>query len=159
MFKAWKSRDQKLDTNKPESRVDGKLLTRVMYDVAPYTYGTYEDLKEVLTATRGDLATINHSEFFDLLDRKFDGKSVLDLLGENGVQIGTRDGEVVEKTGLIALAGVFKGIANNTIASGSRVLCCLTSGARIGDGKAAPEYRVSSLDTLLADCQRMIYGA
>jgi len=129
-----------------------------MYDVTPYTYGTYEDLKRLLTATQGDLTTINHSEFFNFLDHGLGGKGVLDLLNDNGIQIGTRNGEVIEKTGLIAIAGVLKEISRGKIAEGSRVLCCLTSGARTGDGKAKPEYRVSDPERLVSDCYRMIYG-
>ena len=119
----------------------------------------YEDLKRLLTDTRGDLTTINHSEFSDLFGNGIDGKSVLEILDENGVHISTRNGEVVEKTGLIALAGAFKEIAGGSIAAGSRVLCCLTSGTRAVDGNARPEYRVSNPENLIGDCHRMIYGA
>jgi hypothetical protein len=80
------------------------------------------------------------------------------VFAENGVRIGTRNGEVVEKTGLIALAGTVKGIANGTIARGSKVLCCLTSGTRAGDGKARPDYVVSSLERVAQDCHGMIHG-
>jgi hypothetical protein len=158
MYKAWKSRDRTLDTSPPEPSIGDKLLTKVMYDVAPYTYGTYDDLKGVLTETRGDLDTVNHAEFFSLFDRDFDGKGVLDLLEEKGFHARTRDGEVVDRTGLIALAGTLKAIDNGKIAERSRVLCCLTSGTGKPDGKAVPEYRVSNLEDLLTDCRGMIYG-
>ena len=101
---------------------------------------------------------MGHSEFLELLEQDFDGKSILDLLGENGVEIFKTGGEVLEKTGLVALAGTFKGITNNMIARGSKVLCCLTSGTYQVDGKAQPEYRVSSVEHLVQDCHRMIYG-
>lgn len=159
MYKAWKSKDKRLDSIPPPSDVSGKLLTRVMYDVTPQTYGTYEDLKRLLADTRGDLTTINHSEFSDLFRHKFGGKSVLDLLDEKGAPIGTRNGEVVEKTGLISLAGAFKEIAAGRIARGSKILCCLTSGTRPVDGNARPECRVSNPENLIEDCHRMIYGA
>jgi threonine synthase len=159
MYKAWKSKDKQLDPNSPAPDTSGKLLTRVMYDVAPQTYGTFEDLKRLLTDTSGDLTTINHSEFSDLFGTRIDGKSILEILDHNGVHISTRNGEVIEKTGLIALAGVFKEIAGGSIAPGSRVLCCLTSGTRAVDGNAKPEYRVSNPENLIGDCHRMIYGA
>ncbi len=159
MYRAWKSGGGNLDPNSPPPDARGKLLTRVMYDVTPQTYGTYEDLKRLLTATGGELTTINHPEFSDLLDFRAGGKSVLDLLGESGVHIGTSNGEVVEKTGLISLAGAFKEIAAGRIARGSRILCCLTSGTRVVDGNARPEYRVSNPDNLVLDCHGMIYGA
>jgi hypothetical protein len=160
MYKAWKSKNRELDTSPPEPSIDGKLLTRVMYDVAPYTYGTYEDLKDVLTATRGDLTTVNHAEFFGLLDQDFDGKGVLGLFKDKGVEIRQEGGEVIEKTGLIALAGTLKEIDSNKIERGSKVLCCLTSGARSGDGRAKPDYAVSgdNIEDLVKDCHGMIYG-
>jgi hypothetical protein len=159
LYKAWKSGNWEPDDSPAESGAGRKLLTRVMYDVAPHTYGTFEALKQLLTAVQGDLTTVNHTEFYELIDRRFDGKGVLDLLGENGVWIGISNGDVIEKTGLIALSGVFKEIAGGKIAEGSKVLCCLTSGTRPGDGKARAEYRVSDPDRLVSDCHRMIYGA
>jgi len=158
MYKAWKSRNKTLDANPPEPSIGDRLLTRVMYDVAPYTYGTYEDLKGVLTGTRGDLNTVNHEEFFALFDQNFGGKGVLELLEERGFSVQARDGEIVDRTGLIALAGTLKAIRNGKIAEGSRVLCCLTSGTARADGKAVPEYRVSSLEDLVTDCRGMICG-
>ncbi|MFO7692551.1 MAG: hypothetical protein R6V57_05655 [Vicinamibacterales bacterium] len=159
MYQAWTSATRELSEDAPEPKRGGELLTRVMYDVAPHTYGTYQDLKGVLEATRGDLCTINHAEFFGLFDQRFDGKSLLDLLEDNGARIGTSGGEVIERTGLIALAGALKAISNGRVARGSKVLCCLTSGTRPGDGKAVPDYRVADLDRVLEDCQRMIHGA
>jgi len=158
MYKAWKSRDQALEASPPEPSIGDKLLTKVMYDVAPYTYGTYEDLKGVLTETRGDLSTVNHAEFFALFDQDFGGKGVLDLLKEQGFSARARDGEIVDRTGLIALAGTLKAIRSGKIEEGSRVLCCLTSGTGRADGKAVPEYRVSSLEDLVTYCRGMIHG-
>lgn len=158
MYTAWKSRDRALDSTPPEPSTGDELLTKVMYDVAPYTYGTYEDLKEVLTATRGDLATVNHAEFFALFDRDFEGRGVLDLLDERGFRVSRKDGEVTDRTGLIALAGTLKEIDTGRIEKGSRVLCCLTSGTVRGDGGAVPDYRVSDLGALVRDCRGMIYG-
>jgi len=158
MYHSWKSKNKEMETSPVERRPGEKLLSKVMYDVAPYTYGTYEDLKGVLTSSRGDLTKVGHSEFLELLGCDFDGKSILDLLREKGVDIFETGGEVLEKTGLIALAGTFKGITNNEIARGSKVLCCLSSGTYEVDGKAQPEYRVTSVEHLVQDCQRMIYG-
>jgi hypothetical protein len=158
MYKAWKSKDKELDTSPPEPSIGNRLLTKVMYDAAPYTYGTYEDLRDVLMATRGDLTTVNHAEFFDLLDQDFEGKGILDLLHEKGFNVRAKDGEIVDKTGLIALAGTVKGIRSGKIAEGSKVLCCLTSGTGRADGRAEPEYRVSNPEDLVTDCRGMIYG-
>lgn len=158
MYNFWKSKNKEIETSPVGRRSGERLLSKVMYDVAPYTYGTYQDLKGVLTTSRGDLAKVGHSEFLEFLEQDFDGKSILDLLRENGVKMFETGGDVVEKTGLIALAGTFQGIANNKIAAGSKVLCCLSSGTYEADGKAQPEYRASSLEHLVQDCHRMIYG-
>ena len=56
-----------------------------------------------------------------------------------------------EKTGLMALAGTIKGIDNDTIPKGSRVLTCITSGMTDADGKAAPEFRIPSLASIIKD--------
>ena len=80
------------------------------------------------------------------------------MLGERGFNVRTKDGEIVDRTGLIALAGTLKAIESRKIAEGSKVLCCLTSGTGRADGKAVPEYRVSSLEDLVTDCRGMIYG-
>jgi len=85
MYKAWKSKSKELERRPPQSSLDQPLLTRVMYDVAPYTYGTYGDLRDVLTACRGDLTTISRSEFFSFLEQDFDGRSLFDFLSERAL--------------------------------------------------------------------------
>lgn len=142
MFKAWKSKE----SNGPgEITSTSILLSKVMYDMQPQTYGTYEDLKNILMATGGDLTTVNHQEFTRFLEETYDGKNILDLLKEQGIDITVRGGEVIEKTGLISLAGTLKEIDRGRIAKGSKVLCCLTSGISEADGKAKPEITISSL--------------
>ncbi len=143
MYKAWRT---KKDFEPVEVKSTRQLLTKVMYDDKPYTYGTYMYLKEILSHSAGDLATINRSEFMDLLGHNFDQKNVLDLLRDKGIEITVSGGEVVEKTGLIALAGTLKAIDNNIILKGSRVLCCLTSGISKADGKAKSEFSISNMD-------------
>ena len=159
MHRAWKAHREGVDAVPPLPANSSKLLTRVMYDVAPQTYGTFDDLKGILTATRGDMTTINHAEFSALLGGRYGGRSVLGVLDEHGARIGTRGGDVVEKTGLIALAGAIKAIDGGTIAPGSRILCCLTSGTRPGDGRAVPDCRVSSLEDLARECRGMVHGS
>jgi hypothetical protein len=119
-----------------------------MYDVKPQTYGTYEDLRSILTTAGGALTTINRREFDAFLECRFDGKNILELLEEQGIDIKLSGGEVVEKTGLIALAGTLKEIDKGRMAGGSKVLCSLTSGVSEADGRAEPELRISSLDDL-----------
>lgn len=157
MYHAWKSKSRTLEAARPEPRIGDELLSKVMYDVAPYTYGTYSDLKDVLTSTRGDLATVDHAEFSALFDRRLGGEGVLELLEARGFRVYRRDGEIVDRTGLIALAGTLKEIDRGRIEKGSRVLCCLTSGTAVADGRAEPEVRVRDLQALLRDCRGMIH--
>lgn len=143
MYRAWKARRRELRPLKIEST--SRLLSPVMYDVKPHTYGTYRDLLGVLEQTHGALCTINGSEFKNLLDRDFDGKGIRELLADHGIDIG----KVAEKTGLIALAGTLKEIDAGHIRKGSRILWCLTSGISYGDGRAKSECKISSLKTTL----------
>lgn len=121
------------------------LLTRVMYDREPQSYGTFEELEGILKSTQGGLVTINHEEFQDFLSLTLGGKGVLGLLKDNEVDIEVREEDVREKTGLIALAGLLKQVSAEKIPKGSRVLCCLTSGSGRADGRAVPEYTVTDL--------------
>jgi threonine synthase len=142
MFKAWKSKES---IGPGEITSTSPLLSKVMYDIKPQTYGTYEDLRNILIATGGDLTTVNYQEFNDFLEMSFDGKNILERLKEHGIEITLKGGEVIEKTGLISLAGASKEIARGTIARGSKILCALTSGISEADGKAEPELRLSAL--------------
>jgi threonine synthase len=155
MYNAWKSKKTIIEPIEINSTQ--QLLTKVMYDVKPHTYGTYKDLIDILISANGDLTTINHSEFADFLEYDFDGKCILDLLLDNGIEITVRDGEVVEKTGLISLAGTLKEIDNGKIAKGSKVLCCLTSGISEADGKSKPEFRIPSLDSMIRDYSKIVF--
>ena len=144
MYKAWKANKETVDSVDSVSK--GQLLTKVMYDVTPQTYGTYQDLYKLLHETGGELTTLNHSEFNGLLAGKFIGNDILERFQENGVDITLKNGEIVEKTGLMALFGAMKAIDKGTISKGSSVLCCLTSGMREADGKAEPEYNITDLE-------------
>jgi hypothetical protein len=116
-----------------------------MYDVKPQTHNTYADLENILAGSRGELTTVNAREFNAFMERRFSGRSILDLLDENELRITRCDGEIREKTGLLALAGLIKEIDAGHILPGSRVLCSLSGGASKADGKAQADYLVSSL--------------
>jgi threonine synthase len=146
MYKAWKTKRAPTDLDQVDSTKE--LLTRVMYDVKPQSYGTYEGLDNILVNHGGDLTTINHAEFANFLEEDFDGKNILDLFKDHGIEITLNGGEVVEKTGLIGLAGTLKEIDQGKIVSGSKVLCCLTSGISEADGKAKPEHTLTCLEEL-----------
>jgi hypothetical protein len=70
------------------------------------------------------------------------------LLRDKGIEITVNGGEVVEKTGLISLAGTLKAIDKGNITKGSNVLWCLTGGICDADGKSEPEYRIKGSDDL-----------
>lgn len=146
LYRAWKAKRQTLRPLKIDST--SKLLTRVMYDVKPHTYGTYRDLLDVLHDSNGEITTINGREFAKLLEMEFDGVGVRTLLRGHGIDIGE---EVVEKTGLIALAGTLKAIDKGEIPKGKRVLSCLTSGVYVADGRAKPEFTIFSLHSVMRD--------
>lgn len=156
MYKSWKSNRASLEPT--EIDTTSHLLTRVMYDVKPHTYGTYKDLRKVLVDSKGDLTTIGHKEFSDFLEREFGGKTVLDLLQDNGIEISGRDGDVVEKAGLIALTGTVKEIDNGLIKEGSNVLCCLTGGMSAANGQAKPEYRINDVDRAIKEYSKVVFG-
>jgi threonine synthase len=156
LYKSWKSNRASLEPTEIDST--SHLLTRVMYDVKPHTYGTYKDLRKVLVDTQGDLTTIHHTEFSDFLEHEFEGKTVLDLLQDNGIEITVRDGDVLEKAGLIALAGTLKEIDNGLIKEGRNVLCCLTGGMSAANGQAKPEYRMDDVDRAPKEYSKIVFG-
>jgi hypothetical protein len=122
-----------------------ELLSRVMYDATPQRYGTFDSLRALLDKSDGFLTTVDHAEFDALVMRGPDGITPLKSLARSGIEITLRDGEVLEKTGLMALAGTLKQIEAGAIPKGSRVLCCLTGGTANPDGLAVPEVRIGNL--------------
>lgn len=140
MFKAWNPEAAKL---LPDDTVSTEqLLTRVMYDAAPQTYRTFEDLQQLLLKTNGDLLTVNGQEFVSYLGGPVHQGEILELLRNRDIAISQRGGDILEKTGLIALVGTLKAIDAGTIRKGSSVLCCLTSGVSTADGQAVPDLTV-----------------
>jgi hypothetical protein len=73
---------------------------------------------------------------------------VLAALREQGIDIAALNGEVIEKTGMITLAGVFKAIRDGQIAGGCRVLACITSGVRRSATAAVPSWQLTDIDSL-----------
>jgi len=156
LYKSWKSNRASLEPTEIDST--SHLLTRVMYDVKPHTYGTYRDLRKLLINSKGDLTTIGHTEFSQFLECQFGGKTVLGLLQDNGIEISIRNDDVVEKAGLIALAGTLKAIENGAINAGSKVLCCLTGGMSAANGEAKPEYRMDDVDRAPKEYSKIVFG-
>ena len=160
MYRAWKT--DKENARLHESNSAEQLLSRVMCDEEPQTYGTYKDFEKLLMASNGNMTTVNHAEFADFLERRFDGEGILKLLRDVEIEITVNGGEVVEKTGLISLAGTIKEIDKGRIAKGSKVLWCLTGGICEADGKAEPEYKITVLDALetqINEYSRFVFGS
>ena len=122
------------------------LLSPVMYDAHPGTYGTYDALANLLDRTGGHITTIDHAEFDRAFGEHDGGRHVMSRLAEQGFAVGRRDGRIIDKTGLMAIAGTLKQIDAGMIPHGSRVLCAMTSGAGTADGLARPDLTVSDPD-------------
>ena len=146
MFEAWKPEDASLQGRTCHEE---NLLTRVMYDNSPQTYKTYSDLKQLLLMSQGDLLTVNSEEFDSYAGPVAEYGSLPELLLSQGISISLRSGQVIEKTGMIALVGTLKAIDAGTIEPGSSVLCCLTSGISAADGLAQPELTVRNAQDVL----------
>ncbi len=140
MYRAWNPEAAKRLAHAGGSQ--GRLLARTMYDDSPDTHRTYRDLHRLLMLTRGDLLTVNGNEFESRLRPSADYRPLLELLGSCGIAISVRSGQVIEKTGMLALAGTLKAIDAGVVRAGESVLCCLTGGVTKADGRARPEIVV-----------------
>jgi len=135
MVRAWRAGTETAPAEPVDSTAG--LLARVMYDGNPGTYGTFGPLRRILIETAGDLTTIDREDFRRELWADVGGKTVLDHLAERGVLVTLREGKVLEKAGLMALAGTLREIESGRIAPGSRVLVCVTGGTARPEGPVA----------------------
>jgi threonine synthase len=142
MVQAWRGAGDAADAPLPSST--GDLLARVMYDGAPKTYRTFEDLKRLLSATAGDLTTIDRSDFDRWLAEPIDGLTTLEHLAAAGLAITTRHGEIVEKAGLMGLAAAAREIAAGRFPEGSRLLVNVTGGTAESAGQVLPELVIGT---------------
>ncbi len=147
MFREWNPEAAR--RLKPAGRPAGELLSRIMYDDSPDTHRTYRDLRRLLLLTRGDLLTVNEEEFDARLLAAADYGPVLEMLRSRGIAIAVTSGQVIEKTGMLALAGTLKAIDAGIIRAGDSVLCCLTGGVSGADGRARPEIVVRDAPDVL----------
>ncbi len=136
MVHAWRGDGDAGDAPLPSST--GDLLARVMYDGAPKPYRTFEDLKRLLSATAGDLTTIDRDDFDRWLAEPIEGLTALDHLAAAGLAITTRHGEIVEKAGLMGLAAAVREIAAGRFPEGSRLLVNVTEILPSPRGKCYP---------------------
>ncbi len=105
-----------------------ELLIPVMYDSRPFSYKAFDDFKKIMD-DRGKLLTIGRKEF-----NAFSGKylgvkgRITEILEEHGTFIYKENDNIVDKAGLVGLAGVFKAIDSGVIKKGEAVLHSLSSG-------------------------------
>jgi hypothetical protein len=144
MVRSWRA-SPGLSTH-PRRQPADPLLAMVMYDTEPQTHGTAAELHRLLRTTGGDLMTINHGEFERSLQCRVGGPDLLRGLEANGVAIATVDGEVLEKTGLLGLAGILNQVETGRIQPGTRVLVCLTGGTARPRRSARPESYVRAAE-------------
>lgn len=147
MFRAWNP--EAASRVAPPARERNALLARIMYDESPETHRTFEALRRLLLLTRGDLLTVNEEEFLSRLRASADYDPLLELLRSRGIAIGVRSGRVIDKTGMLALAGTLKAVDAGAIRPGESVLCCLTGGTGDPDGRARPEAVVRDAPDVL----------
>jgi threonine synthase len=138
MVRAWRGDGDTAEVALPSST--GGLLARVMYDGAPKTYRTFEDLKRLLSATAGDLTTVDSDDFDRWLAEPIAGQTALDHLAAAGLRITARGGEIVEKAGLMGLAAAVREIAAGRFPEGSRLLVNVTGGTAEATGQVLPDF-------------------
>ncbi len=131
------------------------LIVPTLFDKNPHkTFGTYPAIARLLKRVNGDLLTINHQEFKQCIS-----KQVLKTLLKNGLKHKTRGGQLVARSGLMALAGVYKAIEHGIIERGP-VLVCMTDGARKNSKPAVPEMIIeekSDVDRVMELFDREYY--
>lgn len=146
MFRAWQAGSADVATTPVQSTA--ALLSPAMYDSRPQKYGTFAQLSRLLERSHGGLTTVDHDEFHGVLSEHPVGRTLLDRLAQCGVEIATRDGEILEKTGLVALVAALRQIDAGAIERGSRILCCLTSGAGRPGVPAEADFHIRDLASL-----------
>lgn len=143
MYRSWKHEGENVTAIEIDST--DNLLSRILYDVRPQTYGSHRQLNQLLSQSDGDIVTVNLPEFDASLNLEIDGASLIEWLQRAGITIPLdHDGRPVERTGLMALAGAIKAIDSGEIERGQKVLCCLTSGDTHADHEARAECFISS---------------
>lgn len=125
MYKRWKQK--KVPGNEP-------LIVPTLFDKNPHkTFGTYPAMARLLKKTQGDIVSVDGAEFSHYISKK-----LLQFLAKKGLRHTRRKGEIMAKSGLLALAGALKAIDHRIITK-SAVLVCMTDGAQKIAKSASPE--------------------
>jgi len=109
-----------------------RSLSRVMYDRHPETYGTFDELERLLARTDGRTIETDATEFARWIEQPLEGVAMVERLAAVGIDVAVdTSGAIIEKTGLVALAGLLAEIEAGRVPAGTRALVCLTGGARV----------------------------
>lgn len=144
MVRAWRSGHRRIEAEDVVSESDD-LLDRALYNTNPD--GSYPLLHRHLLQYGGELRPLRREEYdnhLPLLRRQ---------LAQSGIDLKTRhlDGreELMEKAGVMALAGTLAAIDEGTIRNGETVLAFFTGGAGAFSGReAVPECLIGREDDL-----------
>lgn len=118
---------------------DTSLLVPTLFDKDPNkTFGIYPALARLLKKTKGSLLTINSREFAYYISA-----TVLKKFRQNGLKHTLRKGEIVAKSGLVALAGVLKAIDSGIIHKGP-ILVSMTDGVKNIVRPAIPKFIIGN---------------
>jgi threonine synthase len=150
MVRAWSKRHQQIETDDIVS-VSGELLDPALYNTNPE--GSYPLLHQHLLRYGGELRALRREEYEKYLPL------VRRELANSGIHVKTRqvDGreQIMEKAGIMALAGTLAAIDEGTIGKGETVLSFLTGGAGEFSGReAVPECLIKQEDDLTSAVER-----
>lgn len=145
-----------LQSKSPEFQVvgsnhDGSLIEEGIYDRHAVTYGTFPSMERVLRVSDGAVITVTEDEFTSTLMNVEAEHLILEHLKCNGVVLARerkngKTSEIVQKAGLLAIAGVMKGVRVGLIPKGEKVLCSFSGGATVGTFQPLPDDHIFRLD-------------
>lgn len=133
------------------------LLIPIMYDSSPFSYRAFDDFKKIVDYN-GQMLTVNRTEFNEFIEKDFRGKPIFELLKEKGTFIYRENGQVIDKAGLVGLAGVCKAIDLGLIKEGENVLHCLSSGTFQNKGALNPDFIINDEESIGSQLELFFRG-
>lgn len=138
---AWAAGQERL--SQPLSWKSDSPIEPSLYNTCPRE--TYPILKEMIEKVGGHFLSVEEGDYEQW------SQEYLLRLQLAGIELTRREGseELLEKAGLLAGAGLLKGIDSGRIRPGRRVLCSLSGGAaRPSDQAAVPQASISAEEDL-----------
>ena len=152
MVTAWQKRHARIEAaDVGQDRMD--LMVPNLYNTNPA--GSYPELYDCLQTYGGALCAVGQTEFQALLPE------FTAALKDNGIALtrlpnGERE-SLVERAGLLGLAGALCAIDRGVIGRGQTVLCFMTGGAAKHSGRQAqPEFSIARDDDLEEAVERYL---